>query len=673
MTIEKFPHLLHGGDYNPDQWLRYPDILEQDIALMKKAGINCVSLAIFAWASLEPEEGKYNFRWLEDIINRLCEEGIYTILATPSAAMPRWLTKKHPEVMTVSSMRVRNIPGCRHNFCPTSPVMREKIQDLDSRLAQKFANHPGVILWHISNELGGNNTSGECHCPLCQEAFRNWLKNKYKTLDALNEAWWADFWSHTYTSWEQIESPAPNGDMEIHGLNLDWKRFCSDQMADFVKGEIDAVNQYGNIPVTVNMMTFYKNLDYSKFAKIVDVISWDSYPSWHEEETEFKQATETAFMHDLMRSFKKAPFLLMESTPSITNWKRINTQKRPGMHMLASLQAIAHGSNSVQYFQIRKGRGSSEKFHGAVIGHDSTENTRTFREVSEVGKVLNKISDRIYETVNKADVALIFDWENWWAVEDARGPINSMRYVDTVLSHYRPFWKMAITTDIVSMDSDLSGYKIVIAPLAYMMKKDFAAQIRKFVRDGGVFVTTYWSGMADENDLCFMGGFPGLISDILGIEEEEIDAVTSCRKNTVFYKGKSYNVGALRDVIHLSGAESIGEYESDYYCGKPAVTVNSYGKGKAYYICSENEDAFLDDFYRDLVKEAGINSNWKGELPFAVTVSKRQGAEDFLFLQNFNEYAVSINLPRDYRTIEGETLSGTLTLNPFQCVILTDN
>lgn len=672
MIPEKFPRLLHGGDYNPEQWLRYPDILEKDIELMKKANINCVSLAIFAWAALEPEEGVYRFQWLKDIVDRLYNEGIYTVLATPSAAMPRWLTKKYPEVMTVSSMRVRNIPGCRHNFCPTSPVMREKIQALDSRLSQELGSHPGVILWHISNELGGNNTSGECHCPLCQEAFRKWLKNKYKTLDALNSAWWADFWSHTYTSWDQIESPAPNGDMEIHGLNLDWKRFCSHQIADFVKGEIDAVKQYSTLPATVNMMTLFKHLDYSKFAEIVDVISWDSYPSWHEEETEFKQATETAFMHDLMRSFKKAPFLLMESTPSITNWKPINTQKRPGMHMLASLQAIAHGSNSVQYFQMRKSRGSSEKFHGAVIGHEGTENTRAFREVSQVGKVLNEISDKIYPTINKADVALIFDWENWWAVEDARGPINPMRYVDTVLRHYRPFWKMAITTDIVSMNRDFSQYKIVIAPLAYMMKKDFAAQIRKFVSEGGVFVTTYWSGMADENDLCFMGGFPGLISDILGIEEEEIDAVTPCRKNSISYGGKSYRVGAIRDVIHLSGAESLGEYEGDYYRGTPAVTVNSYKKGKAYYICSDNEDAFFDDFYGDLVKREKIASNWKGELPFGVTVSKRSGKESFLFLQNFNEADVSLNLPHEYRTIMVENLSGTISLKPFQCVILTD-
>lgn len=673
MVLEKFPHLLHGGDYNPDQWLKYPDILEKDIELMKKAKINCVSLAIFAWATLEPEEGVYHLEWLKKIVDRLYQEGIYTVLATPSGAMPRWLTEKYPEVMMVSAERVRNLPGGRHNFCPTSPVMRQKIQALDALIAQELGNHPGVILWHISNELGGNGTHGECHCPLCQQAFREWLKAKYKTLDALNHAWWADFWSHTYTSWEQIESPAPHGEMGIHGLNLDWKRFCNEQMMDFTKEEIKTVKQYSNdLPATVNMMTFFKDLDYFKFAGLVDIISWDSYPNWHAEETELKAATETAFMHDLMRSLKKAPFLLMESTPSITNWKPVNTQKRPGMHKLASLQAVAHGSNSVQYFQIRKGRGSFEKFHGAVISHQNTENMRSFREVTELGACLEQISDRVYPTLNKADVAIVFDWENWWAVEDAKGPIVPLDYAGTVMMHYRPFWKMGVTTDIIDMDCDLSEYKIVVAPMTYMMKAGFAEQVRRFVEKGGVFVTTYWSGMVDETDLCFMEGFPGLITDVMGLEEEEIDAIGPHRKNTVSYGGNSYSVGALRDVIHTTTAKTLAEYEADYYKGSPAVTVNAFGKGKAYYICSENEDAFFDAFYRDLVKEEAVAANWPDELPEGVTVSKRVGKESLLFIQNFNEAEISMDLAKEYRTVAGETVSGTLFLKPFDCVILIE-
>ncbi len=223
------------------------------------------------------------------------------------------------------------------------------------------------------------------------------------------------------------------------------------------------------------------------------------------------------------------------------------------------------------------------------------------------------------------------------------------------------------------MGADLSGYKIVTAPLAYMMKQDFSERIHKFVREGGVFVTTYWSAVAYENDLCFTGVIPGLISDVLGIEEEEIDAVMPCRKNHISYKGKSYRVGAIRDVVRLSGAQSIGEYEADYYKGKPALTLNSYGKGKAYCICSENEEAFLDDFYSDLIREYGVSPNWEGNLPFGVTVSRRSGKESFLFIQNFNEHEISLDLPREYLTVSGEKLSGSLSLSPFQCVILAED
>ncbi len=671
MMIEKFPHMLHGGDYNPDQWLDCPDILEKDIELMKKARVNCVSLAIFAWAALEPEEGVYRLEWLGKIIDSLYQAGIYTILATPSGAMPRWLTAKYEEVMMVGANRVRNLPGGRHNFCPTSPVMRKKLNDLNARLAEAFSGHPGVILWHISNELGGNDTHGECHCPLCQQAFRDWLKKKYQTLDALNHAWWANSWSHTYTAWEQIESPAPHRENGIHGLNLDWKRFCTEQMMDFCEQEIRTVQKHGEkLPVTVNMMTFFKDLDYFKFAKLVDVISWDSYPNWHAQPDELKAATETAFMHDLMRSLKKAPFLLMESTPSITNWKPVNTQKRPGMHLLASLQAVAHGSNSVQYFQIRKGRGSFEKFHGALIGHQNTENQRTFREVTEVGTVLNQISDQIYPTVNQSEVAIVFDWENWWAVEDAKGPIVPMDYAGHVMKHYRPFWKMGISTDIINMDRELSGYRMVIAPMAYLLKERFAEQVREFVRRGGIFVTTYWSGVVDETDLCFMNGYPGLIADVLGISEEEIDAVQPHRENFVSYRGNSYQVGALRDIVHPVTAVSLAEYEADYYQGTPALTVNEFGEGKAYYVCSENEDAFFEAFYHDLADEEVVAGNWPEELPQGVTVSKRSGEESYLFVQNFNEAEIPFNLPKEYCTITGETLSGTILLNPFECLIL---
>ncbi|RII33027.1 beta-galactosidase [Clostridium chromiireducens] len=674
--IKKLNKFLHGGDYNPDQWLDCPEILKQDIELMKKAHVNCVSLGIFSWATLEPEEGNYQFDWLEEIINNLYKEEIYTILATPTAGMPKWLTEKYEEVRQVRENGVRNLSGGRHNFCYTSPIMREKARAIDTALAKKFGNHPGVILWHISNEMGGNGNDASCHCPLCQAAFREWLKNKYKTLDSLNHAWWTKFWSHTYTSWDQIHSPVSNGVKSLHGLELDWRRFITAQTVDFYKKECEAVKEYSkNIPVTTNMMEFFTPLDYFKFKDSVDIVSWDSYTSWHESKDDVDLAIRTAASHNIMRAIKKQAFLLMESTPSLTNWKHINTLKRPKMHMLSSMQAVAHGSNSVQYFQWRKSRGASEKFHGAVIDHYGKDDTRVFKDVTELGIRLESLTEMIYKTINKPKVAIIFDWENMWAMNDAQGPNNiGMKYIDTILNHYKPFWEMGIDVDIIDMEQEIDNYKLVIAPMTYMMKEQFGERVKEFVSNGGCFVSSYWSGIVNETDLCFLGGFPGIIGDVVGIRSEEIDAINEYYPNSILYKNKSYEVKDLCDLIHLQSAKAEGYYEKDFYRGMPALTRNKYGKGIAYYIAARASEEFNKDFYSDLVNEIGVEKNINGNLPYGVTVTKRCGEDsDFLFVQNFNSKTVLINLDREYEIAEdGISVSDKLELKSYDCVILKD-
>lgn len=672
-VLNKYPRLLHGGDYNPDQWLDCPDILEEDIRLMKKAGINTVSLGIFAWAALEPEEGVYRFEWLEKIIDRLYKEGIYTVLATPTGAMPNWLTAKYEEVMQTEKDGKRNLPGKRHNFCYTSPVMREKAKAIDTELSKRFGHHQGVILWHISNELGGNGGDSACYCDKCQEAFREWLKKRYQTLDKLNHAWWTSFWSHTYTDWSQIHAPMPHGESMLHGLNLDWKRFCTYQLEDFYKKETEAVKAYSDIPVTTNMMGFFKNLDYTKFAQDTDIISWDAYPEWHSQEDEVNIAVWAAANHNIMRSLKKAPFLMMESTPSITNWKANNIQKRPGLHEVSSMQAIALGSQSVQYFQWRKSRGSMEKFHGAVVGHIDHGDTRVFKEVSELGTRLAKISEDVYPTCCRPEAAMIFDWENWWALEDCAGPKRGceMGYVDTFLSHYKPFWEMGIDMDMLSMENDFDGYRLIVAPMNYMYKPGYAEKIRRFVENGGIYITTYFSGLVDETDLCFMDRQP--LQDVLGLWCEEVDSPNEFYENEIEYDGESYATKDLCEVLRLEGAQVLAEYEKDYYAGMPALTKNSFGKGFAYYIASKNEEDFLKDFYKNIVEEYGIRKAINTELPYGVTVSKRCGEKTLYFVQNFNPYEVTVMLDKPYHILETRQMTEEyIEMKGYSCTILYD-
>lgn len=652
-----FGKMLHGGDYNPEQWLHDPEIFEQDLQLLKQAKINEVSLGIFSWAVLEPEEGVYCFEWMENILNRLHENGISVILATPSAARPRWMAQKYPEVLRVNDTGHRYLYGERHNHCYTSPVYREKTRKINTELANRFKDHPAVIAWHISNEFGG-----DCYCPLCIAEFRKWLKNKYQTVDKMNHAWATTFWSHLYNDFDQVDAPSRMGDSSLHGLNLDWRRFVTDRTVDFVKHEIKALRDAGSDkPTTINMMYNFGGLNYHKFADVVDFVSWDSYPVWHKK-AEHLTAMDNGMQHDIMRTIQKKPFLLMESCPSSTNWQPISKLKKPGMLHAASLQAVAHGSDSVLYFQIRQSQGSSEKFHGAVIDHYGKADTRVFGEITRVGESLEQLQ-QVTGANTKAQVAVVYDWENRWAVEDAAGPRNQgVFYKECVEKSYFAFRKQGLDVDMIDMEQDLSGYKIVAAPMLYMFRAGFEEKVRAFVEQGGTFVLTYWSGIVDETDLCFLGGTPHGLMDVMGLRSTEIDGLFDWESNTGIPEQnnclnltKNYSCTNLCELVNPSTAETLMTYGDDFYAGMPALTKNNFGAGKAYHVCADFEQAFYDEFYAKLVKEAGVTLVLS-DIPDGVLVNTRENENGlFVFVQNFNPKEVEIALPlTDYKVIVGE-------------------
>ncbi|QAY66584.1 beta-galactosidase [Paenibacillus protaetiae] len=668
--IPKIPQLLHGADYNPDQWQKYPDVLEEDIRLMKLSGSNLMSVGIFAWVSLEPEEGVFTFGWLDQVLDRFAANGIYAMLATPSGARPAWMSAKYPEVLRVGPNGIRNLHGARHNHCFSSPVYREKVALINAKLAERYSSHPAVIGWHISNEYGG-----ECYCDYCQEAFRGWVRSRYGTLEALNDAWWTTFWSHTYTDWSQIEPPTYRGENAVHGMNLDWKRFVTDQTVDFFKHEVKAIRQLdASLPVTTNFMLDFEPLNYWKFKDELDVVSWDAYPSWHEYKDNAELAAFIALNHDVFRSLKGGkPFMLMESTPSMTNWQPISKLKKPGMHMLASLQAVAHGADTVQYFQWRKSRGSSEKLHGAVVDHVGHEHTRVFRDVTEVGQSLAKLAD-VAGTSVSPETALIYDWENRWAIKDAQGPRNAgIHYEETVRKHYRALWELGVPVDVIDSDCSFDGYKLLIAPMLYMVRPGVGERIEAFVKGGGTFVGTYWSGIADDHDLCFLNGFPGPLRQTLGIWSEEIDSLYDDETNTAVMKAGNalqlegcYELHELCDLIHLEGAEALAEYGSDFYAGRPALTVNRLGSGQAYYIAARYKEPFYDDFYSRLIRQAGIKRVIETDLPSGVTAQLRtDGVHDYVFVQNFSGGGQQITLDTASYSdmLTGETLGPNTELH----------
>ena len=649
--------LLYGGDYNPEQWLRHPEILEKDIAYLKEAHINVVTLGIFSWSFLEPQEGEFRLSWMEERINTLYENGIYVILCTPTGSRPKWLAQKYPEVLRVDETRHRNLYGFRHNHCYTSPAYREKVRIIDRKLAQTFGKHPGVIGWHISNELGG-----ECHCPLCQEAFRNWLKKRYRDIDELNEKWMTAFWSHTYDSFDQVESPSPNGEPFLHGLNLDWKRFVTDQTLDFVKWEIDSIRSTGaDQPATTNMMYYFYGLNYFKFGSLLDFISWDSYPLWHKHD-DYLTALDTGMFHDMMRSIKDQPFYLMESCPSATNWQSISKLKKPGLLSASSLQAVAHGSDSVLYFQIRQSRGSYEKFHGAVIDHYGGNDTRVFKEVSQVGTQLEALA-KIQGLKTDSKAAVLFDWESRWAMEDSAGPRNkNLYYKETVEKFYNAFKKYGINVDVIDSEKPLDKYKVLAVPMLYMFRAGFEEKLRRFVKNGGTVLMTYWSGIADETDLCFLGGTPYGLMDVFGLRSEEIDALDD-PENNVGIPGSDNHLGLAKpylcsnlcDLVKPVDAQTeiLMVYGQDFYQGRPALTCRSFGNGNAYYICADFEQSFYDDFCSRVLEEAGITPLLPGlsTCPGIIMASRHSEDTEYIFLQNFGQETADPKLPEDVKII----------------------
>lgn len=642
--------LLHGGDYNPEQWLDRPDILAQDIELMKKARVNTVTLGVFSWSALEPQEGVYTLDWLADIIHNLYANGIRTILATPSAARPAWLAHKYPEVRRVRADRVRELYNRRQNYCYTSPLYREKVRCIDQKLAQRFGSDPAVILWHISNEMGG-----DCHCELCQAEFRRWLQARYGSLQALNKAWNARFWSHDYTAWEQIESPAPQGENAVQALALDWKRFVSDRHIDFLKFERDIVKEVApDAKFTANMMYRFDGIDYFKMAKEIDVASWDNYPTWHKPtETVEETALDTAMMHDLFYSMKGKPFLLMESSPSFTNWQPISKQKKPGIAELAALQTVAHGADSVLYFQWRASRGAEEKLHGAVVGHDGRQDARAFTETVQVGEKLEKLSE-ITAVQREKQALIVHDWQNKWALEGSCGPRNAgLGYWDELKRHYNALARAGIAVEFGDETADLTGYRLVVVPMLYLLTDDFAKKLCGFAQNGGTVVVTYWTGVVDESDLCRLGDTPYGLTELLGLRRTEIDGmydgetrrctpVSGCALPEA-QASILCEVAALNDT---DPAEPLSVYAEDYFAQHPAAAVHKYGAGRAYYLASRFDEDFYRAFYRDAAKELGLVSAWPQPLPAGVLAVKRG---DFVFVQNCTEQPVTVGeseLPR---------------------------
>ncbi|MBR5800977.1 MAG: beta-galactosidase [Lachnospiraceae bacterium] len=658
--------LIHGGDYNPEQWLSRPDILEKDIEYMKQAGINEATLGVFSWAMYEPKEGEFHFDWLVQIMDNLYQNGISTILATPSAARPVWLDHKYPEVMRVDGMGNRNRHGFRHNHCMSSELYREKVSLIIRKLAEAVGDHPGLLMWHISNEFGG-----ECYCDKCKSKFQEYLRRRFHNdIEELNHEWWTTFWSARYSDFSEIEPPYNNGQTAIMGLNLEWKRFTTRNYEDYMSVEIDAVRAYSpkkDIPITTNFMGRFYGIDYRVLAKKIDAISWDSYPAFH---NDFESYADTmfsaAFDNAIMKGMKKdKPFLLMESAPGLVNWMQYNKLKRPGVHEQFAVQTIASGSDSVQYFQMRKSRGAAEQFHGALIDHIGTNDTRIFKEVAKTGEVLSKLAE-VEGSLKKNEAAVIFEWDNWWAIDGAGAFSRNTKKYDTVC---RDYWvklmEFGVEPDVISTEDSLDNYKLVIVPMLFMLKDNIAQKLTDFVEKGGILLVTYITGYVNENCLCYQGGFPGDgLSKLVGVISEEIDTLYPSDRNGIRITEDDtvWEVKDYAEILRVADAEVLGRYTDDFYKDMPALTCKKYGPGKAYYQAARCSLSQMDGFFEKLLKEAQVETKL---LPAGIEYHRRYGKDSmFEFYLNLSEEVITLKDICGENMISGEQTDGSVVLEP---------
>lgn len=633
--------MFYGGDYNPDQWPE--EIWADDIERMLEAGVNLVSLGIFSWARIQPAEGVFDFDWLDDIIGRLHAAGIGVDLATATASPPPWAHEKYPELLPVDASGSTLGPGSRQHYAPSSPVYRRLASEVVTAIAERYVKHPGVVMWHINNEYG-------CHLQRdysdnAAVAFRDWLRERYETIDGVNTAWGTSFWSQIYTDFAQVLPPRLAPYSVNPAQQLDFRRFSSDMLLECYLMEKQILLAAGATqPITTNFMGLFEGADYWKWAQHVDFISDDAYPDPNDPQS-FRTAG--ALPRDLMRSLGDGrSWVLMEQASNALNWRPTNAPKAPGQMEALSMQAVARGADGILFFQWRQSRSGAEKFHSAMLPHAGTR-TRTWREIVALGGHLGELPT-LAETSKDARVALVFDWESWWAISNSDHPVV-LDYKAIIDRWYAAFHTLDIQIDFVHPSASLEGYALVVAPQLYLLTDASAANLVSFVEGGGHLFVGAFSDVVDENDAFRDGGYLRQLGETLGIWVEDFGALVAPGSDapgensarvtgSALARGLSLTGEYLAEEIHVTDAEVLGTFTSGRRTGDPAFTRRVSGEGRAYYLATLPDAASAIDVAWLLAAEAGVEPVLP-DLPEFVEAARRG---DVVTIINHGDESVTV-------------------------------
>jgi len=659
------PRIWYGGDYNPEQWPE--EIWHEDVRLMQQAGVNLVSIGIFAWSYLEPQPGQYDFGWLDRLMNLLYEYGVHASLGTATASPPPWLAHRHPRSLPVTADGVTLWPGGRQAYCLHSRAYMKAASALVTRLAERYKDHPALAIWHINNEYGCHVS--ECFCDKSAAAFRKWLQERYGTLDELNRAWGTAFWSQRYGLWEEINPPRRAPTFANPTQQLDWRRFSSDSLIALGDMETEILRRITpDVPVTTNFMGFFKPADYRKWAHREDIVSLDTYP----DPADAFAAAQNAAQCDLTRSLGDGkPWMLMEQTSSAVNWRPRNVLKQPGQMRLWSMQALARGANTVMFFQWRAARAGAEKFHGALVPHVGTENARVWREVSALGSELQELGPLAQSRV-VADAGILVDWQSWWALELDSKPSTAVTFYDRLASFYGPLFAANITADFVFTDSDFANYKVILVPNLYLVDDATAERLEAYVAAGGTVVMGFFSGIVDENEHIRLGGYPAPFRRMLGIRVEEFAPMAEGEFNKVrFRDGSSTACDLWADVIDLEGASALATFADNFYAGRPAITEHAFGQGRALYLGTRLSQEAMGAFLVRICVETGAVIPVDAPPGVEIVRRRTEDGRTLWFVLNHRPELAAVTLPvTGVDVLSGADVAGAVVLEPYAVSIV---
>lgn len=643
-----------GADYYPEHWPR--SRWRRDAQLMKDAGFNVVRLAEFAWVNMEPEEGRFEFDWLDDALAVLKREGISALLCTPTAVMPAWVARKYPETLAMEKDGMRRVWGIRKNNCFSSGAYRLLSDRITRAMAEHFHGASNVIGWQTDNEFDGT----VCYCATCRSDFQDWLRTKYGSLDALNAAWGTHFWGHTVQRWDEIVIPVDFGG-DNPSACLDWQRYCSWQNVRFQRDQVQILRKVcPDHFITHNFMGLFSGLDYYELAEDLDFVSWDNYPIWHKPLVRY----DASFAADLTRGFKRRNFWIMEQSAGCGGWSAFGRNPRPGEIRSVAYQQLAHGADGQVWFRWRTCTVGREQYWHGLLGHDGRP-LRRYKEAAQTAKEYHRLDKHLAGTTVKAKVAIVHDYDSIWATRIQPG-YEGNDVQAAIRRYYNALFRAGANVDMIRPDADLSAYKLVLAPGLFIMPDALAERIEAYVRAGGVFLTDCRAGVKDENNLCHERTLPGKLGPVLGIEIQEYESIGGNQTFAVLGAGGfegTFTAERYADWIRPKQAEKLGGYEAWHLKPYAALTRHACGKGAGWYVGTVvQEDAFYDQLIARLLRDASIRPIVQP--PEGVEVSVREGqGRRILFLINHTEENKDVTVPKGkLELLSGKKTGSTLTL-----------